>query len=270
MRRCVPHEAQQRAPAAARLSAGVRPLKMKRHYAGLTKQMLSEMETISDQMSHAGEKGRNNENILTVFLRRRLPKRYTVSTGKVIATGGSDSGQIDIIIHDREETPGFIDAHAWSLVPVESVYAVISVKTTLNKRELEESLQSIASVRSLTRKAALILKNGSFRPVVEKEVLRPRALVFAFKSGWKSFGACQDCFSEQLPNIHDDLRPNGICILDQGFVVRRAYTLELLPYTEHPLLHFFLFLVKTMDRRPRYRADLSKYFSDDYGQPRVA
>lgn len=119
---------------------------MKRHYTGLANRMLSELESISNQMSHAGERGRNNEEILVEFLRRRLPLRYTVSTGKVVATGGSDSGQVDVIIHDRYETPAFIDSHAWSLVPVESVLAVISVKTTLNRPELRNALESISSV----------------------------------------------------------------------------------------------------------------------------
>jgi len=41
----------------------------------------------------------------------------------------------------------------------------------------------------------------------------------------------------------------------------RAYTTNLLSYPEYPLLHFFLFLVKTMDRFPPYRVDIAKYFS---------
>ena len=44
--------------------------------------MLSEIETISDRMTHQGEKGRNNEYVLAAFLNEHLPQRYCVSTGK--------------------------------------------------------------------------------------------------------------------------------------------------------------------------------------------
>jgi len=243
---------------------------MQRHYAGLAKRMLSELESISDQMSHSGEKGRNNEAILVEFLRRRLPTRYTVSTGKVVATGGQESGQIDVIVHDRLETPAFVDAHAWSLVPVESVYAVISVKTTLTKPELRDALASLASVRSLPRTAASVLVAGRMEAVAEENVLRPRALVFAFKSSWSGFDGCQSAFVELLAEFADDLRPNGVCVLDQGFLLRKPYTTNVQSYVEHSLLHFFLFLVKAMDGRPRYRTDLSKYFAEDYGLSKVA
>jgi hypothetical protein len=106
---------------------------MQRHYAGITKRMLSEIESISDQMSHPGERGRNNEHVLAKFLRDHLPQRHSVSTGKAVAVGGLESGQIDLIVHDRVNSPALVDAHAWRLVPVETIRAVISVKTTLTK-----------------------------------------------------------------------------------------------------------------------------------------
>lgn len=90
---------------------------MKKHYAGLTSRMLSEIETISDQMSHSGEKGRNNELVLGEFLERTLASRYTVSTGKVVSIGGHESGQMDLIVHDRMDTPALVEGRAWRLVP---------------------------------------------------------------------------------------------------------------------------------------------------------
>ncbi len=239
---------------------------MQRHYDGLTKRMLGELESISSEMSHQGEKGRNNEAILTDFLKRLLPHRYAVSTGKVVAVGGVESGQIDVIIHDRVETPAFLDSHVWSLIPVESVYAVISVKTTLNKTDLREAMTSLSSVRSLPRKAAQLEINSKLSEIAEEKVLRPRALVFSFKSAWESVESYQKAFVELLSEFHDDLRPNGVCVLKQGFVVRKPFTTDVIPYADHSLLHFFLFLVKAIDSRPRYQTNLSKYFSENYGQ----
>lgn len=169
---------------------------MKRYYTGITTRMLSEIETISDQMSHSGEKGRNNERVLAEFLRRHLPQRYTVSTGKVVAVGGAESGQVDVIIHDRLYTPALLDAHAWALVPVEAVHAVVSVKTTLSKPELRDVLNSIQSVRALPRRAATFVSGNAIQRVPEEHVLRPRAYAFAFKSNWADAQGVDSAFVE--------------------------------------------------------------------------
>ncbi len=248
------------------LSSNVRPHTMQRHYSGLAARMLSEIDTISSEMSHQGEKGRNNEAILIEFLRRLLPTRYTVTTGKVVGVGGHASGQIDVIIHDRLDTPAFKEAQAWSIVPVESVHAVISVKTTLTKAELRDAMASLASVRSLPRKAARLEINGALLKVPEKEVLRPRAFIFAFKASWRSSEAFGKAFLELLSETGDDLRPNAACALDLAFLARRPYSLDVRKYEEHMLLHFFLFLVKSLESRPRYRPELSKYIAEDYEQ----
>jgi hypothetical protein len=228
--------------------------------------MLSEIESISSRIAHEGEKGRNNEAILREFLKDNLPTRYTVSTGKVVAAGGRMSGQVDLIVHDRLFTPAFIVAKEWSLVPIESVFCVISVKTTLSKPELADAMKSIESVRSLPRTAAMAQIGHRFQLVPENEVLRPRAFVLSFKTSWRSLASCQKAFTTLLDSIHDDNRPNGVCIINKGFLLRRAYTTTVTPHPEQGLLHFFLFLVRTMGKMPQYHVDLSRYFSDDYGE----
>ncbi len=239
---------------------------MKRHYTGLTKRMLSEIESISDQMSHSGERGRNNEAVVGEFLKRHLPTQYTVSTGKVVGVGGKESGQVDLIIHDRLTTPAFVDAHEWSLVPIESVHAVISVKTTLTKPELRDAMKSIETVRSLPRGAATLQIGERLVLIPEKKVLRPRALIFGFKSTWTAIDGCRKAFIELLDDFGDSVRPNGVCALDHGFVVRKPYTTDTVLFVEHALMHFFVFLVMNMGNRPKYGVDLTQYFSDDYGQ----
>ncbi len=238
---------------------------MQRYYQGLSTRMLSEIETISAEMSHQGEKGRNNELILSEFLRRHLPSRYSVSTGKVIAVEGHESAQMDLVIHDRLYTPAFVDAHAWSLSPVEAVHAVVSVKTALNKSELRDAIESLQTVRELPRKAAAFLSGNTELHVPENQVLRPRAYVFGFKSDWENVEGVNKAFIEICQSIPDELRPNGVCVLDQALIVRKAYTLETLIFEKFALMHFFVSLLRSIDGRPRYMVELSKYFTDDYG-----
>jgi hypothetical protein len=55
------------------------------HYDGISKRLMSMMETVSATIRHAGETGHSNELILTRFLQSFLPQKYSVSTGKVVA-----------------------------------------------------------------------------------------------------------------------------------------------------------------------------------------
>jgi len=226
---------------------------MNRHYAGLTSRMLSEIDTISARMTHAGEKGRNNEQVLSAFLNENLPRRSSVSTDKVVAAGEEESRQIDLIVHDRVHTPALVDARAWSLVPVESSYAVISVQTTLTKDELRDALSNIASVRKLPRKAAIMYDSNHKIALEEKDTMRPRGFVFAFKSSWASAESADNAFRESVLNIDDDVRPNAVCLLDQCLIIRKAYKTETILFTENVLLHFLVFLLHTIDTFPNIR-----------------
>ena len=234
---------------------------MLQYYKGLTDRMLSEIDSVSKEIEHAGEQGRNNEAVIRQFLSNHLPQKYTVSTGKVVSANGQLSQQVDVIIHDRTHTPGLKLGKEWSIVPVESVRAVISVKTTLNRSSLRDSLANIESVRALPRDAVLWHSSG-----VEPtgKVLRPRGLVFGFKSSWSNAQEFQNAFVDLLGEINDSFRPNAVCALDQLVLVRRPFTVDAIEYREYPLLHFFLFLVKTMDRFPPYRVDIHKYFTEQY------
>ena len=236
---------------------------MQQYYRGLTDRMLSEIRTVSEEIGHAGEQGRNNEAVIRRFLSKHLPGKYAVSTGKVVAADGQLSQQVDVIMHDRWHTPGLKIADEWSIVPVESVRAVVSVKTTLDRGTLRESLENVSSVRRLPREAALPETSGV---ALNDKIIRPRGLIFAFKSTWSTHDGLRTAFIELLDDVCDSFRPNAVCALEQVLFVRRAYSTDLLTYLEYPLLHFFLFLVKSMERFPAYRVDIAKYFTEQYGE----
>lgn len=235
---------------------------VKKYYQRFAEQMLSEVANISEAISHAGEKGRNNEQILSDFLKRYLPQRFSVDTGQVVAADGSMSSQTDIIIHDRSNTPALFLGGASVLVPIETTYAVISVKTTLDKRELESAVSQIASVRRLKNEASFQYSRGVVTkiPAVEGSVLRPRGLVFAFKARWKEVATIESCFREVLEPIDDLYRANGVCVLDTCMIRRVPYKLETMVYSEDPFLHFFVFLLHLIQTMPSWLVDLEKYF----------
>jgi uncharacterized protein YggU (UPF0235/DUF167 family) len=151
-------------------------------YQQFTEKMLADVKNISAAISHPGEKGRNNEQVLAEFLKKYLPQRFSVDTGHVVAADGTKSSQTDIIIHDRFNTPAFFVGGASVLVPIETTYAVISVKTTLNKTELTDAVKQIESVRRLKNTASFQYSRGVVTKIAATDdaVLRPRGLIFAY------------------------------------------------------------------------------------------
>lgn len=202
--------------------------------------MLSEVNSISEEFSHAGEKGRNNENVLAKFLKLYLPERFSVATGQVVASDGTKSCQTDIIISDRFNTPALFLGNGSVLVPIETTYAVISVKTNLDKTELADAVQQIASVRRLKNEASFQYSRGVVTKIAapEGQVLRPRGLVFAFKTRWRKVNTIDRCFRELIEPIEDDFRPNGLCVIDRCLIRRIPYKLDTRMYEDHPLLPF--------------------------------
>ena len=240
---------------------------VKKYYQRFSEKMLSEVGCISEAISHAGEKGRNNEQVLADFLRKYLPQRFSVDTGQVVAADGSTSSQTDIIIHDRFNTPALFLGGASVLVPIETTYAVISVKTTLDKTELADAVKQIESVRRLKNEASFQYSRGVVMkiPATEGAVLRPRGLVFAFKTKWKEVGTIESCFREVIEPIDDQLRPNGVCVIDKCMVRRVPHKLETKVYTDDALLHFFIFLLHLIQTMPAWLMDFEKYF-ESYGE----
>lgn len=85
-----------------------------------------------------------------------LPGRYGVVSGKVVDSQGSQSEQIDVIVHDTYYSPLIFSIGDDKFVPAESVYAVFEVKQTLDKEHLEAAAEKAESVRRLFRTSAEI------------------------------------------------------------------------------------------------------------------
>jgi hypothetical protein len=240
---------------------------VRNYYQRFAEKMLSEVGNISEAISHAGEKGRNNEQVLTEFLRKYLPQRFAVDTGHVVSADGSTSAQTDIIIHDRFNTPALFLGGASVLVPIETTYAVISVKTTLDKTELVDAVKQIESVRRLKNEASFQYSRGVVMkiPAAEGAVLRPRGLVFAFKTTWKEINTIESCFREVIEPIDDQFRPNCVCVIDKCTVRRIPHKLETKVYSDDAFLHFFIFLLHLIQTMPAWLVDFEKYF-ESYGE----
>ena len=133
----------------------------------VSKQMISDFEKSRRALNHSGLKGTANEEIVKSFLRQYLPRNLEISSGTIVDSNGGVSRQLDIIIHDSAKTPVFYQSADIRVIPVECTYAVIEVKSYLDKKELKKSFDNMQSAKNLEKKAFF----ASNSVLVEKKTL---------------------------------------------------------------------------------------------------
>jgi len=95
--------------------------------------------------------GQSREKVYAEFLRLHAPSKCNVFLGGFLFDheNGNESKQLDIIV-TTDTTPRFNlhnrDGSGKSFSPVEGTLGVVSIKSTLNKAELEDALSGIASI----------------------------------------------------------------------------------------------------------------------------
>jgi hypothetical protein len=135
---------------------------------------------------------------------------------------GNQSKQLDIIISDRNKTPIFKIGDRNRIVPVECVYAVIEVKSFLDKAELNKIFENMSSVRELEKKAF----------TDEYQDMRPTFSLYGKE--WKIWPIHYFVFSissidlallrDQIEQYHHDnnlpcwKRIDTVCVLNKGII----------------------------------------------------
>ena len=100
-------------------------------------------------------------------LEQVLPRGIAVGSGCVIDSYGNSSRQQDVVLYERDICPVFSinDTPQSTYYPCEGVMAVIEVKSSVSRAELEDSFEKIASVKRLRRYN--VYSSGSSDPFLE-------------------------------------------------------------------------------------------------------
>jgi hypothetical protein len=154
------------------------------------------------------------------LITRFIPKRYGIGTGVVIDRHGHPSRQCDIVIYDTFLYPSLLSLTSVHLFPVDIVYAVIEVKTTLSSGTAREALENIASVKRLD-----FLKtdfgdqwmSGDAQVFGIRKTTAPLGFVFAYNSDALQDETFKKWFT---PTNNEDtpLYPSLVGCLDIGLV----------------------------------------------------
>lgn len=170
---------------------------------------------IGDVSAHPGTKGDDTELNWLQMLRGMLPGRYGVSKGFVVDCEGSQSDQIDIVIHDCHFSPLLFKVGGALYIPAESVYAVFEVRQELAKWNMEYAANKVASVRRLVRTSVPIPHAGGVYAAIQpKQIIGG---VLTRRSVWTpAFGSP---FCRSLASLTGDEELNLGCAVEHGSFV---------------------------------------------------
>ena len=138
-------------------------------FHGLQSQMVAQLSTNRDFITHTSSKGDSLENAWIEWLRKYLPNRYSVDKAIIIDHKGNTSQQIDIVIYDNWFTPFIFSQNGFHYIPAEGVYAVFEVKPDISghsdgKNNIEYAAEKIESVRILERTSTNMINSGKTFP----------------------------------------------------------------------------------------------------------
>ncbi len=128
-------------------------------FEGLQNQMISQLNTNREFITHPGSIGDSLENAWIEWLKKYLPSRYSIDKAIVIDSEGSTSHQIDIVIYDNLYTPFIFTQNGFHYIPAEGVYAVFEVKPDISGN-IEYACDKIESVRHLKRTSTSMINSG--------------------------------------------------------------------------------------------------------------
>lgn len=122
------------------------------YIADAAKEMAYKSESIRrDFAHHRLTAGECREELVKDFLQGHLPKRFGVSTGFAISTEGMFSCEADLLVVDHQNNAPLYPDNRKSLWPVEAIYALIEVKTNLNRTDLKDAICKGRKFKSLQR-----------------------------------------------------------------------------------------------------------------------
>ena len=178
----------------------------------MAKKMSIDYQEVTNHIEHMGLRGSSRENILREYIKQLLPQKFAVGNGIITDVNGTQSKQQDFFVYDAFNSPIFLHMESSCIIPVESVYATVEVKSTLTKEILKQSIENIRSVKQLE---ITVLKNSPFIPAQFNFIL---GTVFSYTSDSAIETVAQNV-DEICRDIPKEKQPSVICILDKGLIV---------------------------------------------------
>jgi hypothetical protein len=253
------------------------PTPPKAYFEALQKIFELESAVLTAALPHMGERGRNDEERCRAYLRRVLPKAFSIGTGFVVCSDPSvetKHQQIDVVIYDEVENAPLHSELAAAVFPVEMVYGVVEVKGTLQPRDLDDIVDNVAEFRRLGRNkwirqfGATPKATGAVVTTADVKVERPgRSFVFAYDATWKTAQAFQKAVQRALEKNRATHLHGMVVVQKNWYVYQVAYAepVRLKFFSNNALLRFTRNMLISLQTSPIGPAALDRYFKlDEY------
>jgi hypothetical protein len=179
---------------------------------GLHKRVWQELQTARAAIGHSGAKGDGSEKIWHRLFRTYLPARYAVDKATIMDSTGAFSGEIDVVLYDRQYTFLIFEMEGVKVIPAEAVYAVFEAKQEINAGYVAYAQEKAARVRQLYRTSAEVMTIDGLRRATPQPIL---AGFLAFENGWTSDDA-DEYLKKALAKDQGDGQLNMGCIAAYG------------------------------------------------------
>jgi hypothetical protein len=172
------------------------------YWNGVLRRLQAEVEDFNRLITHHGERGRANEHALARILQSLIPSRYAVGTGLIIDSSGMTSKQCDVVLFEQADQPRLFAQTTQLLYLLETVRAVIEVKTTMDKGDIRDAAAKKLSIDALS-------------PVhpYRDNCTHPLFMLFAYDAD-----AYPDTVAANLLALPPEQRPDLVCVIEPGFV----------------------------------------------------
>ncbi len=157
------------------------------------------------RIDHDLEDGKYREYLIKNILNKIVPKKYSITNGFIIDSDNNRTEEMDIIIYDSNYVPPFFD-ETYTIVPIEAVVAVIQVKTSLTKKQLNGAIKNVNSIDKVHAKTGgkIISANGC-KEVTEERKIQPYKIIISRTSRInKKYNFNEELKSADIIYIVDD------------------------------------------------------------------
>ncbi len=239
--------------------------------------MRSEFEEARATTDHAASKGSMHETTVRQFLATHVPGSLGVCHGQAMDSTGATSRQLDVMIYDTENAPVLHVREGFRVLPIESVFAAVEVKSYLDGSALNDAIENMLSLKRLQRTAHVPM-GVAYHPIVygtQWDYWPTNYLVLAFDS------ISLETLAERLRaatidrDLAVDQRIDMICVLDKGVIMNRHPDggLDPLPMPgsnltvirsdppERALFTFYLAWTRILPRYEGHPVELKEYAS---------
>jgi hypothetical protein len=120
------------------------------HYKNITLNLQSQYK-LSSAYGHSGTKGNLRETILIDTIKSMAPDYINVCKGEICDSTGSRSPEFDIIISYNSNAMKLFSSSGNNVIPIESVLAVIEVKSTLAEDHLTKFNNDLSILNKFNR-----------------------------------------------------------------------------------------------------------------------